>query len=598
MRRASAFQNLYALTSLLLVPGATALSVTEDELAGASLEGSAGVDTLQLTGGGTFDLTTAALFSSIEIVRGSDQHDTVIVNQGIFAGITTFDGGEKPATHWDEVVLKGDVFDFTGKNLIGIDKLTLQTDNAVLIAPDIATALLASGTVSQNDRLEVRSVTLTPAQIRTLHRQGIDTIVDAAGTHINTAPTVTALDGDRFEAKAGQRVFVDKGQNALLSEDDGIVTLMKVEAPRGIAAPGRLRIDEAGAVSLEKGYVTGSTVMVDDIDVGMLWDAGDGGLSIIFNAHATAARVQDILHALTYTMADVIPETGTQQHILITLTDEGGRRSTSTVTIDQTIKAEVAYLSLSHASVPELSQGGKLVGLLTARATGTGDAFTYTLLDSAGGRFVIDGDKLQVAGGATLDYESRTSHTVVVLATGPGGVTIRQTFVIGIEDLRDEYMITPGGTLTASDGNDTLVGGRGRDTLNGGRGDDVLYGKNGHDRLTGGGGKDIFVFDTKPNGKSNVDRIDDFNVKDDTIYIDDRYFKMLGSKGTIKHPAKLKSKMFWQGAKAHDESDLIIYNPQTGVLSYDLDGTGKAAAVKIVVLSKKLALSAKDIFVI
>ena len=269
------------------------------------------------------------------------------------------------------------------------------------------------------------------------------------------------------------------------------------------------------------------------------------------------------------------------------------------MTIEQTIEVEVPTVSLSHASVPELSQGGKLVGLLTAKVAGTGDAFTYTLLDSAGGRFIIDGDRLLVAGGAGLDYESHQSHTVVVLATDSEGVTVRESFVIGVEDVRDEYVIVPGSTPTSSDGNDTLVGGRGRDTLNGGLGNDVLYGKEGHDRLIGGSGKDIFVINTKPGGRANVDRITDFNVKDDTIYLDNRFFKKLGAKGTLDHPAKLSSKMFWKGAKAHDASDRIIYNPKYGALYYDPDGTGASPAVKIAVLSKNLkTISCNDFFVI
>ena len=141
----------------------------------------------------SFDLTLPTLFTGIETLVGSDQHDTIILDQDRFAGIVAFDGGASPVTHWDELVLNGAVFDFRGKTLTGIDRLSLTADNAVLIASDLATAMLASGIASQNDRLEATGLTFTAAQIRTLHRQGIDTIVDAAGTHINAAPTVIAF---------------------------------------------------------------------------------------------------------------------------------------------------------------------------------------------------------------------------------------------------------------------------------------------------------------------------------------------------------------------------------------------------------------------
>ncbi|WP_441983635.1 hypothetical protein [Microvirga sp. 2YAF29] len=574
-------------------------TVDAADLEGGVFDGAGGEDTLQLDGGNTFDLRLAQVFTSIEIIRGSSSHDTIILDQERLSGVATLDGGSQDAIHWDEVVLHGEAFDFRNKTLIGIDQLSLKTDSAVITVADAATAFLVSGGESQNDRLVAATVAFTASELKALHQRGIDTIVDVNGTHTNSAPVMQGLNGDRFEAKSGQRVFVDMGRNAVLSEDDGVLTLLKVSAPVGLAAPGRLGIDVAASVALDGGYTSGSTIRVAGVDVGMLWAAGDGGLSIIFNTNATPDRVQDILRSLTYTMADAIPETSVQQHILITLTDYGGRRSTSTVTIDQTIKAETPHVTLSHAAVPELSQGGKLVGFLTAKASGVGDGFTYKLLDSAGGRFVIDGDKLLVASGSGLDYESHKSHTVVVLATGPGNITVRQSFVIDIEDVRDELIINPTSTQTSSDGNDTLIGGRGRDVLNGGLGDDVLYGKDSHDSLIGGEGKDIFVFDTKPNVRMNVDRVNDFKVRDDTIYLDNRTFKKLGSKGTIDHPAKLKSAMFWKGAKAHDESDRIIYNPKTGVLSYDPDGTGAGSAVKIAVLLKKLnTISHKDFFVI
>ena len=74
-------------------------------------------------------------------------------------------------------------------------------------------------------------------------------------------------------------------------------------------------------------------------------------------------------------------------------------------------------------------------------------------------------------------------------------------------------------------------------------GNDKIYGKLGNDVLTGGEGKDIFVFDTKPNKKTNLDRISDFNVKDDTLWIDNSLLKKLG-KGTALKPVKLNKKFF------------------------------------------------------
>ncbi|MDF2809840.1 MAG: hypothetical protein K0S56_871 [Microvirga sp.] len=432
------------------------LTVLSSELDDGAFDGGIGTDTLQLLGGGIFDLRLPAVFTGFEIVLGSDQDDTVVLDQARFAGITIFDGGTDPQTHWDELVLHGDAFNFSTRTLIGIDRLSLQTDNAVLTVTDAATALRAYGVVSQNDTLIASGVTFTAVELRTLHKQGIDTVVDLAGTHTNLAPVTTALHGDRFEAKAGQKVFVDAGSDASITEDDGRLALLSVSAPRGSSAPGRLGLDLTGNVTLLGGYNAGSTVKVGTTEVGLLWDAGDAGLSIVFNANATPSRVQDIIHALTYTMADVVPQASTQQQIVVTLADEGGRRSVSTAMIDQIVETRAEELTLSRDTVSELSSKGRLVGLLTAHLAGAGDSFTYTLVDDAGGRFDIEDNRLVVENSVKLDYEQARSHRVVVRAMGPDNHVIERSFTIGVEDVADE--ITSG-----SDGNDILIGGAGRD---------------------------------------------------------------------------------------------------------------------------------------
>ncbi len=68
--------------------------------------------------------------------------------------------------------------------------------------------------------------------------------------------------------------------------------------------------------------------------------------------------------------------------------------------------------------------------------------------------------------------------------------------------------------------------------IRGTAGHDRLYGGSGRDTLWGGAGRDLFVFDTKPNKATNLDKLADFNVKDDTIWLDNAVFRKLGKKGT------------------------------------------------------------------
>jgi Ca2+-binding RTX toxin-like protein len=124
-------------------------------------------------------------------------------------------------------------------------------------------------------------------------------------------------------------------------------------------------------------------------------------------------------------------------------------------------------------------------------------------------------------------------------------------------------------------------------------GNDTLSGGIGKDVIAGGAGSDIFVFDTKPNKKTNIDRIIDFSTADDTIQLSRKVFNKIAKKGVLTKGA------FWSGEKAHDASDRLVYNKKTGALFYDSDGSAKGAAVQIATLPTKLkTMSALDFFVI
>ena len=117
----------------------------------------------------------------------------------------------------------------------------------------------------------------------------------------------------------------------------------------------------------------------------------------------------------------------------------------------------------------------------------------------------------------------------------------------------------------------------GDDVLDGGSGDDTIYGGLGADQLTGGEGKDVFVFDTQPDSM-NIDDLIDFDANDDMIFLDSAVFDALS-------PGDISRDNFIQGSKAQTLNQIIIYNPNTGALMYDIDGRGFEEAVTIAYLS-------------
>ncbi|MBM6579015.1 hypothetical protein ILT44_02375 [Microvirga sp. BT689] len=153
-------------------------------------------------------------------------------------------------------------------------------------------------------------------------------------------------------------------------------------------------------------------------------------------------------------------------------------------------------------------------------------------------------------------------------------------------------------TLKGLSGNDVLKASSGNDTLKGDAGSDTLYGGSGNDKLYGGtdASNDVFVFDTKPNKSTNVDRIYDFDPRYDVIHLENKIFTKLGE--GLAAGVKFKADMFVKAAAAKDKEDRIIYDSKTGALSYDPDGTGSKVQAKIATLSKNLKLSYHDFFVI
>ncbi|MBQ0823405.1 hypothetical protein KBI52_24770 [Microvirga sp. HBU67558] len=164
------------------------------------------------------------------------------------------------------------------------------------------------------------------------------------------------------------------------------------------------------------------------------------------------------------------------------------------------------------------------------------------------------------------------------------------------------YGGTESNWLIGQSGDDTLYGGVHADTLQGGEGFDRLYGDTGNDSLdggfgndtlAGGWGRDTFVFRNALNARANFDTITDFNVKDDTIRLENGVFKKLRKTG------KLHSDYLIIGGKSQDANDYLVYNRKNGYLSYDADGAGsKYKPVLFFKLKPGLAITEKDFFII
>ncbi|EIM29602.1 cadherin domain-containing protein [Microvirga lotononidis] len=321
-------------------------------------------------------------------------------------------------------------------------------------------------------------------------------------------------------------------------------------------------------------------------------------------------------------------ETDDLNHFEISISASSTNSTGGTVVANKSFLIDVTNVNeaptdilLSNATIAETARAGTEVGLLTALdpdLAGLTAAVmpTFTLVESAGGRFQIVDNKLVVAAGATFDYETASSLQVKVKVTDMGGLSFEKTLSISVTDVSE---------VGGSARNDKIRGTAEADVINGGAGNDWIWGNGGNDTINGGSGKDIlfggdgadtFVFDS-PFKKGHFDQIRDFKSGEDKILFDLdalKSFKVKASKSDLfglskkGHPdkkssvgldkvfkeGKLEKKFFTVGTTSKDGNDYVVYNKKNGTVYLDVDGSGGAKPVEILKLKPGAALSFND----
>lgn len=223
-------------------------------------------------------------------------------------------------------------------------------------------------------------------------------------------------------------------------------------------------------------------------------------------------------------------------------------------------------------------------GLVTTTATSAAGGYdlelvsgTYTVTFSGGG--IASWSQQETIGtrNIKLDLVNPTASTTTTTITG--------------HSWSDTLYGTSGDdSISGLDGYDNLYGQAGNDHLDGGAQNDWLYGGAGADTLTGGTGIDAFVFNTAL-GNGNVDKITDFSPVDDVMKLDHAVFTGLPL-------GNLAAGAFQAGTAALDASDRIIYNPTTGAVSFDADGSGAGASQQFAQVNPGTALTNADFSII
>ena len=111
-------------------------------------------------------------------------------------------------------------------------------------------------------------------------------------------------------------------------------------------------------------------------------------------------------------------ETMATHQIVARVTDNLGNSTNQVFAITLTDVAEAPLrINTTGTWVEENSPGGTVVATLTPVDLDAGNTVSMTLVNSADGRFVLDGNVLKVAPGAVLDFEAAKTHVITVRAT-------------------------------------------------------------------------------------------------------------------------------------------------------------------------------------
>jgi hypothetical protein len=219
---------------------------------------------------------------------------------------------------------------------------------------------------------------------------------------------------------------------------------------------------------------------VDEFDVGAIIDTNAASNSVVENSAngtavgitASASDADGSNNTITYSLSNnaggrftinsttgVVTvanssfldfEAATSHTITVRATSSDGSFSPASYTIslsdvDEFDVGSAFDIDASANTVVENSPAGTTVGIAAAAIDGDGStsAVTYSLSNSAGGRFAIDGISgvVSVANTSLLDFEASQSHTIVVLATSADGSTSSTAFVISLLNVNERPVV-------------------------------------------------------------------------------------------------------------------------------------------------------------
>lgn len=400
-----------------------------------------------------------------------------------------------------------------------IDVTITGTNDIAVITGSAVGAVTEDGTLATGGKLTVTDVDTgeakfqTPANVNGTY--GVFTLNSANGSWTyalsNSAGGVQALDG-------GQVVH----DTLIVKSFDGTAQQTLDVTITGTNEPAKISGAAVGSVAEDGTLTAGGTLTVTDPDSGQSVFLEPDNLTGAYGWFAFNAQTGVWGYSLDNGQLAVQALAGGQVvHDTLTVTSFDG---TASQTIDVAIAGNndapsAVLLTTAVSSIVENTAVPAPIKVADIAVTDIdGGINTLALTGTDASYFEIDGNALFLKAGVILDFETKSSYVVAVIAddgSDPSSDTTSAAFTLAVENVTPE-------ALTGTSGADVLMGGSDIDQIFGLAGNDSLYGMAGDDRLigglgsdvmSGGAGNDVFVFNTaKETSKtgSTSDLITDF----------------------------------------------------------------------------------------
>ncbi|RZI79930.1 MAG: hypothetical protein EOP38_24035, partial [Rubrivivax sp.] len=439
---ASITQPKYTATYLTnLALSGTGIGIADVDAGGAGVQVTLSVvlGTLNVSAGST-GVVVAGTGTGTVTLTGTVAQITNLLNGGASGTVTYINNSGTPLAS-DTLTL--DVSDLgnagsggtkTHSANVAID--VLQTAPiGTLIVPGVAQTDIgafygfnASGNLGRNDSGGALALTLGGSYSQTADVTALQSALLLSGgsgeiAGLQTGGAMTIAGWVRFDSTGTGESLVDFGD----ASNGGIGNIVIGRA--GSSSDLQFLIDTPGNPHL----VTAGGAIANGVwmHVAATVDAG-GQMSLYING------------SLVGSTQGVVPATGVRSHNYVGRSNTPGNSLLNGAVDDLLVvnkalsAAQIATLhnQSNGFAVPERSANGTVVGTVLDSSAVAGNTVSYSLVNSAGGRFTIDAATgvVTVADGTLLKYEDAHSHNITVRATDSGGQALDTIYVVNLSD--------------------------------------------------------------------------------------------------------------------------------------------------------------------